>query len=75
MAGLKVVAAPRDRAWVSLVGESSELEAHSAATLDLLAGERIQVDYHELAPLRMTLVVGTEDMARAVRTLHRNAFE
>lgn len=75
LAGLKVVAAPRDRAWVSLVGESSELEAHSAATLDLLAGERIQVDYHELAPLRMTLVVGTENMARAVRTLHRNAFE
>jgi len=74
-AGVKVVAAPGDRAWVSLVGESSELEAHSAATLDLLAGERIQVDYHELAPLRMTLVVGTEDMARAVRTLHRNAFE
>ena len=75
LAGMKALAAPRDKAWVSLVGESSELAARSAATLDLLAGERIQVDYHEVAPLRMTLVIGTGDMTRAVRTLHRSAFE
>ena len=74
-AGAKVVAAPRDRAWVSLIGEPSELGAHSAAALSLLAGELIQVDYHELAPLRMTLVVETGDLARAVRALHRWAFE
>ena len=74
-AGARVVAEPRDRAWVSLVGDPSELAASSAAVLDLLAGERIQVDYHELSPLRMTLVVPMEDMARAVRTLHRWAFE
>jgi aspartate kinase len=74
-AGVRALTAPRDRAWMSLVGESSALEAHSGTTLDLLAGERIPVDCHELTPLRMTLVVPTEDMARAVRILHRWAFE
>jgi aspartate kinase len=74
-AGARVRAAPRDRAWVSLVGESSALEAHSGTTLDLLAREQVPVDCHELAPLRMTLVVPTEDMPRAVRILHRWAFE
>jgi aspartate kinase len=73
-AGVKATAAARDRAWVSLIGESSALRTRLAPTLDLLAGAGIHVDHCEITPLRMTSVVGTEAAPRAVGLLHQSVF-